>query len=81
MSCDTIAACECHPAVSGVGAVLQTGNTSKRITCSTLAEAEFFANGGFDDILYACPITPDKLPQAASLANRRCVSVGKLCVL
>eukprot|EP00041_Stephanoeca_diplocostata_P036119 m.1301764 g.1301764 ORF g.1301764 m.1301764 type:complete len:369 (-) comp24806_c0_seq18:472-1578(-) len=53
------------------GATLQTGNTNRRITCSTLAEAEFFANGGFDDILYACPITPDKLPQAASLANRR----------
>ena len=46
---------------------LQTQGTKRRITCSTLAEARFFAAGGFDDILYAVPITPDKLPEAAAL--------------
>jgi D-serine deaminase-like pyridoxal phosphate-dependent protein len=48
---------------------LQTQGTKRRITCSTLAEAEFFAAGGFDDILYAVPITPDKLPEAAALTR------------
>jgi D-serine deaminase-like pyridoxal phosphate-dependent protein len=37
---------------------------------SSLAEADFFADGGFDDILYAVPITPDKLEQAAALTAR-----------
>ena len=46
---------------------LQTQGTRRRIAVSTLAEAEFFAAGGFDDILYAVPITPDKLPEAAAL--------------
>ena len=44
------------------GAVLQTGGRKSRIVVSTLAEAEFFAKGGFDDILYAVPLTPDKFP-------------------
>ena len=48
-------------------ASLQTQGARRRIAVSTLAEAEFFAAGGFDDILYAVPITPDKLPQAAAL--------------
>lgn len=46
---------------------LQTQGTCRRIAVSTLAEAEFFAAGGFDDILYAVPITPDKLQEAAAL--------------
>ena len=49
---------------------LQTGGTRRRITVSTLAEAQFFADGGFDDILYAVPITPDKLGEAAALTRR-----------
>ena len=40
------------------------------ITVSTLAEAEFFAAGGFSDITYAVPIPPEKLPRAAELARR-----------
>ena len=48
---------------------LQTGHTLRKITVSTLAEASFFAEGGFDDILYAVPITPDKLLQAAALTD------------
>jgi len=49
------------------GALLQTGGVRERIVVSTLAEASFFADAGFDDILYAVPITPDKVPQAAAL--------------
>lgn len=37
---------------------------------STLSEAEFFAAAGFDDILYAVPISPDKLPSAAALMRQ-----------
>jgi D-serine deaminase-like pyridoxal phosphate-dependent protein len=40
------------------------------ITVSTLAEAEFFAAGGFPDITYAVPIAPSKLRAAAELAAR-----------
>eukprot|EP00936_MAST-01D_sp_MAST-1D-sp1_P002510 g2510.t1 len=49
------------------GALLQTGGARRGITVSTLAEAAFFAEAGFEDILYAVPITPDKLPEAAAL--------------
>ena len=31
---------------------MQTGGSCRGITCSTLAEVEFFADGGFDDIVY-----------------------------
>lgn len=40
------------------------------ITVSTMAEAAFFAEAGFGDILYAFPVTPDKLPQALELAAK-----------
>ena len=50
------------------GALLQTGGVRERIVVSTLAEAAFFADAGFDDILYAVPLTPDKVPQAAALS-------------
>eukprot|EP01062_Namystynia_karyoxenos_P051504 TRINITY_DN40501_c0_g1_i1.p2 TRINITY_DN40501_c0_g1~~TRINITY_DN40501_c0_g1_i1.p2 ORF type:complete len:425 (+),score=121.53 TRINITY_DN40501_c0_g1_i1:72-1277(+) len=53
------------------GAELQTGGTRRRITVSTLAEGAFFARGGFDDILYAVPITADKLADAAALTRLR----------
>ena len=49
---------------------LQHGGRPGAITVSTLAEAEFFADGGFDDITYAVPIAPEKLDRAASLARR-----------
>jgi D-serine deaminase-like pyridoxal phosphate-dependent protein len=39
------------------------------ITVSTLAEAGFFAAGGFADITYAVPIAPAKLGEAADLAE------------
>jgi D-serine deaminase-like pyridoxal phosphate-dependent protein len=47
-----------------------TGGTKRCIVVSTLSEAEFFADGGYDDITYGFPITPDKLPQAAKLMER-----------
>lgn len=52
------------------GAVMQTGGSRRGIVVSTLAEAKFFADGGFDDILYAVPVSPDKLDQAAALTAR-----------
>lgn len=52
------------------GALLQTGGDRRRITVSTLAEARFFADAGFDDILYAVPITADKLTEAGQLVQR-----------
>ena len=52
------------------GAALLTGGTKRRCVVSTLAEATFLADGGFDDILYAVPLTPDKIVQAADLTAR-----------
>eukprot|EP00036_Acanthoecidae_sp_10tr_P023877 CAMPEP_0206329330 /NCGR_PEP_ID=MMETSP0106_2-20121207/23142_1 /ASSEMBLY_ACC=CAM_ASM_000206 /TAXON_ID=81532 /ORGANISM="Acanthoeca-like sp., Strain 10tr" /LENGTH=371 /DNA_ID=CAMNT_0053762043 /DNA_START=49 /DNA_END=1164 /DNA_ORIENTATION=+ len=52
------------------GALLQTGGRTSGITVSTLSEAEFFGSRGFTDILYAVPISPDKLAAAADLARR-----------
>ena len=50
------------------GARLQTG-PGGAITVSTLAEARFFADGGFRDITYAVPIAPRKLAEAAALSE------------
>jgi D-serine deaminase-like pyridoxal phosphate-dependent protein len=47
---------------------LQVGGHFGGITVSTLAEAAFFAAGGFDDITYAVPIAPAKLDEAAELS-------------
>jgi len=52
------------------GARMQHGGGFGPITVSTLAEAEFFAAGGFRDITYAMPIAPEKLWRAAELASR-----------
>ena len=52
------------------GARLQVRGHFGGITVSTLAEAEFFARGGFTDITYAVPISPAKLAEAAALARR-----------
>ena len=49
---------------------LMTGGSRRCISVSTLAEAEFYANGGFDDITYAYPLSPDKVPQATQLLLR-----------
>ena len=47
-----------------------TGGTKRCISVSTLAEAEFYASGGYDDITYAFPLSPDKVPQATQLLAR-----------
>jgi D-serine deaminase-like pyridoxal phosphate-dependent protein len=47
-----------------------TGGTGKRITVSTLAEATFFADGGFDDIVYAMPICLSKMDAVRELTER-----------
>ncbi|XP_007434211.1 uncharacterized protein LOC103056254 [Python bivittatus] len=52
------------------GGRLMTGGTQRRIVVSTLAEARFFANGGFDDILYAYPLPFDKVEDCAALAEK-----------
>src|SRR6185436_11591880 len=41
-----------------------------RITVSTLAEARYFADGGFKDILYGVGVVPSKLPAIAELRRR-----------
>ena len=40
------------------------------ITVSTLKEAEYFADHGITDIIYAISMTPDKLPRLAALIKR-----------
>ena len=40
-----------------------TNGTKRRITVSTVKEAEHFADSGFDDILYAYIFSADKLPR------------------
>ncbi|NXK89667.1 DSD1 dehydratase, partial [Formicarius rufipectus] len=52
------------------GAALATGGTLRGIVVSTLAEARFFAAGGFDDILYAFPVPAWRLAECAALAQR-----------
>src|SRR5438552_8171231 len=49
---------------------MQAGDSAGPITVSTLAEAEFFARNGFDDITYAVPISPGKLHRAAALSRQ-----------
>ena len=45
---------------------------ARGITVSTLKEAEEFFAAGFDDILYAVGMVPNKLPHALSLRQRGC---------
>lgn len=49
---------------------LQVGGGPRRVVVSTLAEAEALAAAGFDDILYAVPIEPSKLPRVRALQAR-----------
>ncbi|XP_028409039.1 uncharacterized protein LOC114531621 isoform X2 [Dendronephthya gigantea] len=50
--------------------LLMTSNSRRRIVVSTLAEAWFFFENGFDDITYAYPLSSDKLPRCAELLNK-----------
>ena len=40
------------------------------ITVSTLAEAEFYGEHGFQDVTYAVPLTPNKVKRALQLSRR-----------
>jgi len=54
---------------------IQTSESFGGITVSTMAEARFYAYNGFKDILYAFPITPDKLLEAQQLSSLCAFSV------
>ncbi|XP_048778339.2 D-serine dehydratase-like isoform X2 [Ostrea edulis] len=47
-----------------------TDGTRRKIVVSTLAEAEFFAAGGFDDIIYGKPVIPSQIPRCKKLQER-----------
>jgi len=46
------------------------------ITVSTLHEARIFADAGFDDITWAFPVIPSRLPEVAELADRTRLGVA-----
>jgi D-serine deaminase-like pyridoxal phosphate-dependent protein len=50
----------------------QSGQGGQGITVSTLKEAECFFAAGFDDILYAACIPPNKVDRALALRRRGC---------
>jgi D-serine deaminase-like pyridoxal phosphate-dependent protein len=52
------------------GARLQLGTDFGPITVSTIAEAEDFADHGFEDITYAVPVSPSKLDRCAAIGGR-----------
>ncbi len=41
------------------GGVIATGGTKKCVVISTLKEAEFYADNGFEDILFGRPVSKD----------------------
>lgn len=60
----------CKTAKSSDVARRATEKHSGAITVSTLREAEYFAENGFTDILYAVGIVPSKLERIAALQER-----------
>ncbi|XP_078621834.1 D-serine dehydratase-like isoform X1 [Branchiostoma floridae x Branchiostoma japonicum] len=48
-------------------AEIMTNGTKRHIVVSTLAEAEFYASHGFDDVLFAQPLTQEKVPRCAQI--------------
>jgi D-serine deaminase-like pyridoxal phosphate-dependent protein len=52
------------------GARLQLGTERGPVTVSTLAEAEFFADHGFDDITWAVPVAVAKADRIVDLTRR-----------
>ena len=51
-------------------ALAMSAGTPGPITVSTLREADYFADHGFTDILYAVGITPNKMGHVAALLKR-----------
>lgn len=50
-------------------AKMATGGRMSGVTVSTLKEAEYFARAGFDDLLYAVGIAPNKLPRVRAIST------------
>jgi len=48
----------------------QRDQGARGVTVSTLAEAAVFAHHGFDDITWAFPVVPGRIPEARALAAR-----------
>lgn len=53
-------------------ASLQRQHGARGLTVSTLKEAEALFDAGFDDILYAVALAPDKIDRALALQGRGC---------
>ncbi|CAH1802444.1 unnamed protein product, partial [Owenia fusiformis] len=49
---------------------IMTNGSKRCITVSTIKEAQFFADGGYDDILYAYPLTANKIPILQGFVNK-----------
>ena len=47
-----------------------TSNTRRQVVVSTLAEAQFYFENGFDDITYAYPLSFEKLPRCAEFLSK-----------
>jgi D-serine deaminase-like pyridoxal phosphate-dependent protein len=58
---------------------IATGGAASGVTVSTLKEAEYFAAGGYRDILYATAIVPQKLARVARIQRETGATVH-LCV-
>lgn len=52
------------------GAEHQTGGSKRGLVTSTLEESEFYADHGFDDILYGYPLIPHHVPRVRTLTER-----------
>jgi D-serine deaminase-like pyridoxal phosphate-dependent protein len=50
--------------------LLMTSNTRRQVVVSTLAEAQFYFENGFDDITYAYPLSFEKLPRCAEFLSK-----------
>jgi len=50
-------------------AAIATGESKRRITVSTVREAEVFANEGYNDIIFAAHFSPDKIPRYVNATN------------
>lgn len=59
-------------------AKIATGGRMSGVTVSTLAEAEYFADAGFGDILYAVGITPNKFARVRAICGG---DAGKLVLV
>ena len=52
------------------GALIQTQQPGRPITVSTLAEASWFAQAGFDDMTWALPVSPQRIADVVTMSKR-----------